>query len=59
MKLAIPSGAKVQMKSSSAKVCRVVKTKVIATSPGTCRISVTVTDKKKKKTTKTTSFKVT
>jgi uncharacterized delta-60 repeat protein len=59
MKLAIPSGAKVQMKSSTAKVCRVVKTKVIATSPGTCRISVTVTDKKKKKTTKTTSFKVT
>jgi uncharacterized delta-60 repeat protein len=59
MKLAIPSGAKVQMKSSTAKVCRVVKTKVIATSPGTCRISVTVTDKKKKMTTKTTSFKVT
>jgi len=59
MKLAIPSGAKVQMKSSSAKVCRVVKTKVIATSPGTCRISVTVTDKKKTTTTETTSFKVT
>lgn len=59
MKLTIPSGAKVQMKSSTAKVCRVVKTKVIAASPGTCRISVTVTDKKKKMTTKTTSFKVT
>ena len=59
MNLSIPSGAKVEMKSSTAKVCRVVKTKVIAASPGTCRISVTVTDKKKKKTTKTTSFKVT
>lgn len=59
MKLTIPAGSKVVMKSSTTKVCRVVKTKVVAASTGTCRISVTVTDKKKKKTTKSTSFKVT
>lgn len=58
MKLTVPSGSKVAMKSTSARVCRVVKTKVIASSTGTCRISVTITDKKNKKTTKSTSFKV-
>lgn len=58
MKLTVPSGSKVSMTSTSTKVCRVVKTKVIASSIGTCRISVTITDKKKKKTIKSTSFKV-
>jgi len=58
LKLDVPAGAKVSMASKTTKVCRVVKTKVIASSTGTCRISVTITDKKKKKTTKSTSFKV-
>lgn len=58
MKLSVPSGSKVTMRSTSSKVCKVVKTRVIASSTGTCRISVTITDKKKKKTTKSTSFKV-
>ena len=58
MKLTVPSGSKVTMRSTSAKVCRVVKTRVIASATGTCRISVTITDKKKKKTTKSTSFRV-
>ena len=59
MKITVPSGSKVTMKTTSPKVCRVVKTKVQAISSGTCRVSVTLTDKKKKATTKSTSFRVT
>ncbi len=59
MKLTVPRGSKVSMRVTTPKVCRVVKTRVQATSTGTCRVSVTVTNKKKKKTTKTTSFRVT
>lgn len=59
MKLTVPSGSKVTMRTTSPKVCRVVKTRVQATSTGTCRVTVTLTDKKKKKTTKSTSFRVT
>jgi hypothetical protein len=59
MNVTVPSGSKVTMRTTSPKVCRVVKTRVQATSTGTCKISVTVTDKKKKKTTKSTSFRVT
>ena len=60
MNLTVPSGSKVTMKTTSPKVCRVVKTKVQAIASGTCRVSVTLTDKKKKKaTTKSTSFRVT
>jgi uncharacterized delta-60 repeat protein len=59
MNVTVPSGSKVAMRTTSPKVCRVVKTRVQATSTGTCKISVTVTDKKKKKTTKSTSFRVT
>lgn len=59
MNLTVPGGSKVTMRTTSPKVCRVVKTRVQATSTGTCRISVTITDKKKKATTKSTSFRVT
>lgn len=59
LKLSVPRGSKVSMRVTTPKVCRVVKTRVQATSTGTCRVSVTLTDKKKKKTTKTTSFRVT
>jgi uncharacterized delta-60 repeat protein len=58
LKLSAPKGTKVVMTSKTAKVCRVVKTKVIASSTGTCRVTVTITDKKKKKTTKTLALKV-
>ncbi len=58
LKITVPKGGKVSMKSSSAKVCRVSGTKVIATSSGTCRINVTVTVKGKKST-KTLAIKVT
>ncbi len=59
LKLSVPRGSKVSMRVTTPKVCRVVKTRVQATSTGTCRVSVTLTDNKKKKTTKTTSFRVT
>ena len=58
LKMTAPKGTKVTMTSKTAKVCRVVKTKVIASSTGTCRVTVTITDKKKKKTTKTLALKV-
>ena len=58
LKLTVPKGGKVAMKSSSVRVCRVVKTRVQASSTGTCRVSVTMTVKGKK-TTKSLSFKVT
>lgn len=58
LKLTVPKGGKVTMKTSTARVCRVVKTKVQASSTGTCRVSVTMTVKGKK-TTKALSFKVT
>lgn len=57
MKLTVPKGGKVSMKSTTAKVCRVSGTKVIAYSPGTCRISITLTVKGKKST-KTFTTKV-
>ncbi len=57
LKISVPKGGKVAMKSSTAKVCRVAGTKVVATSPGTCRVSVTVTVKGKKST-KTLAIKV-
>jgi len=59
LKLTVPAGAKVAMTSKTKKVCRVVKTKVIAASTGTCKVTVTITDKKKKKTSKTLSLRVT
>lgn len=58
LKLTVPAGAKVAMTSKTKKVCRVVKTKVIASSTGTCKVTVTITDKKKKKTSKTLALKV-
>jgi hypothetical protein len=36
------------MTSKTAKVCRVSKARVFAISPGTCRVTVTVTNNKKK-----------
>jgi uncharacterized delta-60 repeat protein len=57
LSMVVPKGGKVTMTSKSPKVCRVVKTKVLATSTGTCKVSVTMTVKKKK-TTKTLSFRV-
>ncbi len=57
MKLSIPKGGKVLLKVSSPKVCRIVRGKVMALSTGTCRVTATVTIKKKK-TTKSTSFRV-
>lgn len=58
LKVSVPKGGKVSMKSTTSKVCRVSGTKVIASSPGTCRINVTVTVKGKKST-KTVAIKVT
>ena len=60
LKLTVPKGSTVTMKiaKSSRKVCRVVKTQVRGTAAGTCRVSVTVQSKAKKKTTKTLSFRV-
>ena len=57
LKITVPKGGKVSMKSTTAKVCRVSGTKVLATSTGTCRISVTVTVKGKKSS-KTLAIKV-
>lgn len=57
LKMTVPQGGKVSMASMTLKVCKVVKTKVIATSAGTCRVKVTVTVKKKKSS-KTLALKV-
>jgi uncharacterized delta-60 repeat protein len=48
LKITVPKGGKVAMTSKTAKVCRVSKARVFAISPGTCRITVTVTNNKKK-----------
>jgi uncharacterized delta-60 repeat protein len=58
LKLTVPKGGKVSMTTKTKKVCKVVKTKVIATSTGTCRVAITITAKKKKKISKTLSFRV-
>ena len=55
----VPKGGKVSLKSTTPKVCKVVKARVQAVNAGTCRISITVTTSAKKKSTKTLSFKVT
>ena len=57
LKMTVPKGGKVSMTSKTKKVCKVVRTKVIATSTGTCRVTVTITVKKKK-TSKTLALKV-
>lgn len=59
MNLTVPRGSRVTMRVTSPKVCRVIRTRVQAISTGTCRISVTLTDKKKKRTTRSTSFRIT
>jgi uncharacterized delta-60 repeat protein len=48
LKITVPKGGKVAMTSKTAKICRVSKARVFAISPGTCRITVTVTNNKKK-----------
>jgi uncharacterized delta-60 repeat protein len=58
-KVTVPKGGKVSLKSTTPRVCKVVKAKVQAVNTGTCRISITVTTSAKKKSTKTLSFKVT
>lgn len=58
-KVTVPKGGKVSLKSTTPKVCKVVKARVQAVNTGTCRISITVTTSAKKKSTKTLSFKVT
>jgi uncharacterized delta-60 repeat protein len=58
-KVTVPKGGKVSLRSTSPKVCKVVKARVQAVNTGTCRISITVTTSAKKKSTKTLSFKVT
>lgn len=58
LKITVPKGGKVSMKSTTTRVCRVAKTKVLATSTGTCRVSVIVTVKKKR-TLKTLVLRVT
>jgi uncharacterized delta-60 repeat protein len=58
-KVTVPKGGKVSLKSTTPRVCKVVKAKVQAVNTGTCRITITVTTSAKKKTTKKLSFKVT
>jgi len=50
LNITVPKGGKVAMASRTAKVCRVSRARVIAISPGTCRVTVSVTNKKKKST---------
>ena len=57
-KLTVPRRAKVAMRVTTPRVCRVVKSTVRALSPGTCRVSLSVTTSAKKTTTRTTSFKI-
>ena len=58
-KVTVPKAGKVSLKSTTPKVCKVVKARVQAVNTGTCRISITVTTSAKKRSTKTLSFKVT
>jgi uncharacterized delta-60 repeat protein len=58
LKITVPKGGKVAMTSKTAKVCRVSKARVFAISPGTCRVTVTVTNNKKKKTSKVLTLKI-
>jgi uncharacterized delta-60 repeat protein len=58
LKMSVPRGAKITMRSTTPRICRVVRSRVRATATGTCRVVVTMTDKKKKKTTKTLRLKV-
>ena len=57
LQIAVPRGGKVAMVSRTPRVCRIARNRVQATSTGTCRVAVTVTDKKKK-TTKTLALRV-
>ena len=57
LQMTVPRGAKVSMVSRTPSVCRVARTRVQATSTGTCRVAVTVTEKNKR-TTKTLRLKV-
>jgi uncharacterized delta-60 repeat protein len=50
LNMTVPKGGKVAMASRTTKVCRVSRARVVAISTGTCRIAVTVTNKKKKST---------
>jgi uncharacterized delta-60 repeat protein len=58
-KITVPRGGKVSLKSTTPRVCKVVKARVQAVNTGTCRITITVTTSAKKKSTKRLSFKVT
>lgn len=57
LQITVPRGGKVTMASRTPRVCRISKNRVQATSTGTCRVAVTVTDKKKK-TTRTLALRV-
>jgi uncharacterized delta-60 repeat protein len=57
LQIAVPRGGKVAMVSRTPRVCRIARNRVQATSTGTCRVAVTVTDKKKK-TTRTLALRV-
>jgi len=60
-KLAVPSTSKVSLKvvSSSAKYCKVSGTALKGVKAGTCKVTVTVTPKKGRATSKTVTLKVT
>jgi uncharacterized delta-60 repeat protein len=57
-KLTVPRRAKVTMRVTTPRVCRVVKSTVRAVSPGRCRVSLSVAQSGKKTTTRTTSFRI-
>jgi len=57
LQITVPRGGKVVMVSRTPRVCRITRNRVQATSTGTCRVAVTITEKKKK-TTRTLALRV-